>query len=197
VVALGLIAARALPQPAGRRTSLPTAPVAISLLMLSLPVRNALWLGQTGIIPVLLVLLGCFVVRGQRAGGALIGLAAALQPPVLLFAALLWFTERRRAAVSTGVTFAACTVLARAAMPHDSCTYWVHHMAGVGLGGRADALANQSPHGALLRLGLTGPLVVEAGFAPTYALSGPRAPAQTEKAVADTPRGAPVKAARG
>lgn len=157
VAALGLIAARALPQPADRRVSLLAAPVAISLLMLSLPVRNTLWLGQTSIIPVLLVLLGCFVVRGQRTGGALIGLAAALHPPVLLFAALLWFTDRRKAAVSTGVTFAVCTALAWAAMPRDSHTYWVHHVAGAGLGGRADDLANQSLHGALLRLGLTGP----------------------------------------
>jgi hypothetical protein len=45
-------------------------------------------------------------------------------------------------------------------MPHDSSTYWVHHLAGVGLGGEADALANQSLHGALLRLGLSGPLEI-------------------------------------
>ncbi|MEU0965135.1 bifunctional glycosyltransferase 87/phosphatase PAP2 family protein [Streptomyces sp. NPDC005917] len=157
VVALGLVAARALPQPVSRRTSLLAAPVAISLLMLSLPVRNTLWLGQTSIIPVLLVLLGCFAVRGERVGGLCIGLAAALQPAVLLFAPLLWFTGRRRAAAATGATFAACTALAWAAMPHDSYTYWVHHMAGVGLGGKADALANQSLHGALLRFGLSGP----------------------------------------
>ncbi|WP_316743012.1 bifunctional glycosyltransferase 87/phosphatase PAP2 family protein [Streptomyces sp. MK7] len=160
VVALGLIAARALPHPVGRRTSLLAAPVAISLLMVSLPVRNALWLGQTSIIPVLLVLLGCFVVRGQRTTGALIGVAAAIQPTMLLFAPLLWFTDRRKAAASTGAVFAACTALAWAALPHDSYTYWVHHMAGAGLGGRADALANQSLHGALLRLGLTGPLEI-------------------------------------
>ncbi|GAB2841626.1 bifunctional glycosyltransferase 87/phosphatase PAP2 family protein [Streptomyces deserti] len=160
VVALGLVAARALPQPIGRRTALLAAPVAISLLMLSLPVRNTLWLGQTSIIPVLLVLLGCFVAHGQRVSGLLIGVAAALQPTLLLFTPLLWFTGRRQAALSTGVTFAACTALAWAAMPHDSYTYWVHHMAGVGLGGRADDLANQSLHGALLRLGLTGPLEI-------------------------------------
>ncbi|GGT53474.1 bifunctional glycosyltransferase 87/phosphatase PAP2 family protein [Streptomyces coeruleorubidus] len=158
VVALGLIAARALPQPIGRRTALLAAPVAIGLLMLSLPVRNTLWLGQTSIIPVLLVLLGCFAAHGQRTSGLLIGVAAALQPTLLLFTPLLWFTGRRRAALSTGVTFAACTGLAWAAMPHDSHTYWVHHMAGVGLGGRADDLGNQSLHGALLRLGLNGPL---------------------------------------
>ncbi|MGW1545093.1 bifunctional glycosyltransferase 87/phosphatase PAP2 family protein [Streptomyces sp. NPDC002309] len=157
VVVLGLVAARALPRPVSRRTALVAAPVAICLLMLSLPVRNAFWLGQTSIIPVLLVLLGCFAVRGERAGGALIGVAAALQPTLLLFAPLLWFTGRRRAALSAGGTFAAGTALAWSAMPHDSYTYWVHHMAGVGLGGRADDLANQSLHGALLRLGLSGP----------------------------------------
>ncbi|WP_283969944.1 hypothetical protein [Streptomyces sp. 378] len=47
VVALGLTAARALPQPVSRRTALLAAPVATSLLMLSLPLRNTLWLGQT------------------------------------------------------------------------------------------------------------------------------------------------------
>lgn len=160
VVALGLVAARALPQPVSRRTALLAAPVAISLLMLSLPVRNTLYLGQTSIIPVLLVLLGCFAVRGERTSGLLIGVAAALQPTVLLFAPLLWFTGRRRAALSTGVTFAATTALAWAAMPHDSHTYWVHHLAGVGLGRPADDLANQSLHGALLRFGLTGPLEI-------------------------------------
>ncbi|WP_043373504.1 bifunctional glycosyltransferase 87/phosphatase PAP2 family protein [Streptomyces mutabilis] len=162
VVALGLVAARALPRPVGRRTALLAAPVAVSLLMLSLPVRNALWLGQTSILPVLLVLLGCFAVRGEhdRVGGVLIGVAAAFQPTVLLFVPLLWFTDRRRAAVSTGVTFLACTAVAWAAMAQDSYTYWVHHMAGVGLGGEADDLANQSLHGALLRLGLNGPLEI-------------------------------------
>ncbi|MFJ2817488.1 bifunctional glycosyltransferase 87/phosphatase PAP2 family protein [Streptomyces sp. NPDC091279] len=160
VVALGLVVARALPQPVSRRTSLLAAPVTISLLMLSLPVRNTLWLGQTSVIPVLLVLLACFVVRGRYAGGLLIGFAAALQPTVLLFAPLLWFTGRRRAAVTSGATFLACTLLAWAALPHDSYTYWVHHMAGTGLGGPADDLANQSLHGALLRLGLTGPLEI-------------------------------------
>ncbi|MFI6353514.1 bifunctional glycosyltransferase 87/phosphatase PAP2 family protein [Streptomyces sp. NPDC050743] len=160
VVALGLVAARALPRPVGRRTSLLAAPVAISLLMLSLPVRNALWLGQTSIMPVLLVLLGCFTVRSERESGLCIGLAAALQPTMLLFAPLLWFTGRRRATAATAGTFAACTALAWAALPHDSYTYWVHHMAGTGLGGKADALGNQSLHGALLRLGLTGPLEI-------------------------------------
>ncbi|WP_435859103.1 bifunctional glycosyltransferase 87/phosphatase PAP2 family protein [Streptomyces neyagawaensis] len=164
VVALGLVAARALPQPVTRRTTLLAAPVAVTLLMLSLPVRNTLYLGQTSIIPVLLVLAGCFAVRGERASGVCIGVAAAFQPAVLLFVPLLWFTGRRRAAASTGVTFTAATALAWAAMPHDSYAYWVHHLAGVGLGGRADDLANQSLHGALLRLGLEGPAEIAVFF---------------------------------
>ncbi|MFF6782741.1 phosphatase PAP2 family protein [Streptomyces sp. NPDC012510] len=160
VVALGLVAARALPQPVTRRTALLAAPVAVTLLMLSLPVRNTLYLGQTSILPVLLVLAGCFAVRGERWSGVCVGLAAAFQPTVLLFVPLLWFTGRKRAAASTGSTFAGATALAWAVMPHDSFTYWVHHLAGVGLGGPADDLANQSLHGALLRLGLEGPLEI-------------------------------------
>ncbi|MFE3098621.1 bifunctional glycosyltransferase 87/phosphatase PAP2 family protein [Streptomyces sp. NPDC059248] len=160
VVAIGLVVARALPGPVSRRTALLAAPVAISLLMLSLPVRNSFYLGQTSIIPVLLVLLGCFVARGERTSGILIGIAAALQPTVLLFAPLLWFTGRRRAAVSSAAAFAACTAVAWAAMAGDSWTYWVEHAAGAGLGGASDAVANQSLHGALLRLGLEGPLEI-------------------------------------
>ncbi|MFI1967952.1 hypothetical protein BLA24_21895 [Streptomyces cinnamoneus] len=162
VVAVALVAARALPGPLTRRAKLLAPPVAVILTVLSLPVRNTFTLGQTSIIPVLLVLLGCClpaIARGPgRASGILVGVAAALQPAVLLFAPLLWLTGRRRAAVTTGVTFAACTALAWAAMPDDSWTYWVHHLAGAGLGEKPDGLANQSLHGLLLRVGLRGPL---------------------------------------
>ncbi|MGX2997452.1 bifunctional glycosyltransferase 87/phosphatase PAP2 family protein [Streptomyces sp. JNUCC 64] len=158
VAALGLIVSRALPQPVSRRTALLAAPLAVCLLMLSLPVRNALYLGQTSVIPVLLVLLGCFAVRGERASGVLIGVGAAFQPTVLLFAPLLWLTGRRTAAVSAGATFAGATLLAWAAMPEDSWTYWVEEIMGAGLSVHPDDLANQSLHGALLRFGLSGPL---------------------------------------
>ncbi|GAA3370956.1 bifunctional glycosyltransferase 87/phosphatase PAP2 family protein [Streptomyces sannanensis] len=158
VAVLGLVAARALPGPVSRRRAVLGAPVAISLLMVSLPVRNTIHLGQTSIIPVLLVLLGCLVVRGERAAGALIGVGAALQPAVLLFAPLLWLTGRRSAALTAAGTFTGLSALAWAVMPHDSWTYWVHHVAGAGLGDRPDSLANQSLHGALLRFGVHGPL---------------------------------------
>ncbi|MFI6640010.1 bifunctional glycosyltransferase 87/phosphatase PAP2 family protein [Streptomyces sp. NPDC050504] len=160
VVALGLVVARSLPEPVTRRARLFAPPVAIILLLLSLPVRNAVHLGQTSIVPVLLVVLACLAVRGERTAGVLVGIAAALQPAVLLFAPLLWFTGRRRAAAGSVATFAAGTALAWAALPDDSRTYWIHHVAGAGLGGDADSPTNQSLHGMLLRFGLSGPLEV-------------------------------------
>ncbi|WP_229358659.1 bifunctional glycosyltransferase 87/phosphatase PAP2 family protein, partial [Streptomyces sp. UNOB3_S3] len=169
VVAVALVAVRALPggrtgdDAPRRRTTLLAAPVAVILTVLSLPVRNTFTLGQISVVPVLLVLLGCCPPRtargpGGRTTGVLAGLAAALQPALLLFAPLLWLTGRRRAALGTGATFAVCTALAWAALPDDSWTYWVHHIAGAGLGERPDALTNQSLHGLFLRLGARGPL---------------------------------------
>jgi len=176
VVVLGLTAARALPGPVSRRTALLAAPVALCLLTLSLPVRNTFTLGQTSIIPVLLVVLTVLPRTSGRQAGVLIGVAAALQPALLLFAVVMWLTGRRRGAALAGATFAACTVLAWAAMPRDSLTYWVHHLGGAGLGEPADSLANQSLHGLLLRIGLEGPveLALLAALAVAVAVVGLR-----------------------
>ncbi|MET9609173.1 bifunctional glycosyltransferase 87/phosphatase PAP2 family protein [Streptomyces sp. NPDC006512] len=157
VAAIGLVAARGLPDPVPRRTALLAAPLAVAVMMVSLPVREAASPGQTAVLPVLLVLLAVFRVPGDRPAGFLLGLAAALQPPLLVFAALLWLTGRRPSAQAAAVTFAGATALSWASLPRDSWTYWVEHVAGTGLGGAPDGLANQSLHGALLRLGLGGP----------------------------------------
>ncbi|MET9883443.1 bifunctional glycosyltransferase 87/phosphatase PAP2 family protein [Streptomyces sp. NPDC006430] len=157
VAAVGLVAARGLPDPVPRRTALLAAPALVGLMMVSLPVREAASPGQTAVLPVLLVLLAVFRVPGERPAGFLVGLAAALQPALLLFAPLLWLTGRRPTAKAAAVTFAGATALSWAALPRDAWAYWVHHLAGTGLGGAPDGLANQSVHGALLRLGLTGP----------------------------------------
>ncbi|MET7284774.1 bifunctional glycosyltransferase 87/phosphatase PAP2 family protein [Streptomyces sp. NPDC005573] len=161
VAALGLTAVRALPRPVGRRTALLAAPAAISLLLVSAPVRDTLWPGRTAvlpgllILPVLLVLLGCLTVRGERAGGLCVGAAAALQPALLLFVPLLWCTGRRRAALSAAASFAGCTALAWAAAPPGSAAHWPH-LAGAGLGGGGGT--GRFPLGALLpHAGLTGP----------------------------------------
>ncbi|RCG24244.1 DUF2029 domain-containing protein [Streptomyces diacarni] len=187
VAAVGVLAARALPGPVPRRAALCAVPAALSLLALSIPVRNTFHLGQTSVLPVLLVLAGWLLggargepeashgageasgarpaalsgtgraLLGARTGGALIGVACALQPATVLFLPLLWFTGRRQAAVTGTGTFLLCTLATWVVMPGDSMAYWIHHVAGAGLGGPADASANQSLHGALLRAGLHGP----------------------------------------
>jgi hypothetical protein len=159
VAAVGAVAVKALPGPVSRRTTLYGLPVALILLVVSVPVRSAFSAGQTSVLPVLLVLLGWLTQREgeRRGGGVLIGLAAALQPAVLLFAVLLWCTGRRAAAVTGAVTFAAGTAVAWAATPGDSWTYWVHHAAGACLAAPHGAAENQSLHGVLLRAGLHGP----------------------------------------
>ncbi|WP_327591686.1 glycosyltransferase family 87 protein [Streptomyces chartreusis] len=105
--------------------------------------RSALYGGHLSIALVGLVLLGCSSVRDQRVAGVLVGVAAALQPMALLFLPFLWRIGRRSAAASCAVTFALCTVLAAAALPHDTWTYWVHHPAGAALGPSQDIAANQ------------------------------------------------------
>ncbi|MFD7629868.1 bifunctional glycosyltransferase 87/phosphatase PAP2 family protein [Streptomyces sp. NPDC059851] len=166
VAAVGSVAVRGLPDPLPRRTVLLAAPALVGLMLVSLPVREAASPGQAAgvpgvpvmpVLPVLLVLLAVFRVPGERPSGFLVGLAAALQPALLLFVPLLWASGRRTAARAAAVTSAGATGLSWAALPGDSWTYWVHHLAGTGLGAAPDALANQSVHGALLRLGLTGP----------------------------------------
>ncbi len=157
LVALALVAARALPRPIGRRTALYAGPVAVALVTLSQPVREAPWLGPAGVLPVLLVLLGCLVVPGGWAGGVLVGSAAALQPAVLPFAALMWLTGRRRAATATCGTFAAATALAWAVNPTGSSAYWLGHPAG---SGTVAALADRSSYLASPWSGLSGPVEI-------------------------------------
>ena len=166
VAALGVVAARALPGPLPRRTAHFAVPLALILLAVSVPVRNTFHLGQTSVLPVLLALVGWLLqsrggaggVRGF--GGVLLGLAAALQPAVLLFVPVLWLTGRGRAALCAAGTFLGGTALAWAVLPAASWTYWVRHLAGTGLGDPADATGNQSLHGALLRAGLSGPVEI-------------------------------------
>ena len=178
VVVLGVVAARALPLPVAWRTGLPAAPVAVCLLLLSLPVRDTLHLGQTGVLPVLLVVLGCCTVRAARPAGALVGLAAVLEPAALFCLPLLWCTGRRRAARYGGVTFVAGTALGWVLSPDAALTFWAHRVAGLGPGPAPAGLADLSLYGALLRLGCTGPLlaVLYAALAVAVAAVGlPRA----------------------
>ncbi|ARQ72289.1 hypothetical protein CAG99_11360 [Streptomyces marincola] len=177
--ALALLAARALPA----RHRPWAAPAALCLLLVALPVRGPATAVTAGLLALVLALAGWLLTTRRApggaphagtfpvlaagtfpvlAGGALIGLAGALQPPLLLFAVLLLLTGRRRAAAVAGGAFAAATALAWTARAEESVTFWLRHLAGAGLGGSPDAQANQSLHGALLRLGASGPAEVAA-----------------------------------
>ncbi|EST37212.1 hypothetical protein N566_14255 [Streptomycetaceae bacterium MP113-05] len=168
VVAVAVLAVRALPDRTGRRrTGLLLIPAACSLVLVSTPVRHTLGTGQGSILPVLLVLLGWLTLGAgdrtgadRRAAGVLIGLAAAFQPAVLLFAPLLWLTGRRAAAGAVAGTFAACTAVAWGLMPTDSHAYWLQHVAGASLADSSATPVNQSLHGVLLRMGVHGPLEI-------------------------------------
>ncbi|WP_234347227.1 phosphatase PAP2 family protein [Streptomyces specialis] len=157
VAALAVVAARGLPAPVAARTAWLAAPGALCLLLVARPVRETLAAGHPGLLPVLLVLAGWLLVPGERRGGVVIGIGAAAQPVLLLFVPLLALTGRRRGAAGAAGAFAACTAVAWAALPGASGTYWWDHTAGAGLGAVPDAVTNQSLHGALLRLGLSGP----------------------------------------
>lgn len=167
--ALAVLVVRALPGTITSERTLLLLPLLAGVLLVSEPVRDAFDSGAPGVVPVLLALLG--FVYGTNpvwrsaspvvpVGGLLIGLAAALQPALLLFAPVLWLVGRRREAVVTTGGFLAGTLVAWAALPAASNDYWLHHFMGTGLGGAADEAANQSLHGLLLRLGLSGPLEI-------------------------------------
>nr|WP_264202893.1 phosphatase PAP2 family protein [Streptomyces bambusae] len=143
--AVGVLAARALPGPLSRRTALLAGPVAVALVLVSLPVRDAWATGAPGAVPVLLVLLGT-AARRAPAAGLLVGAGAAFQPSLLLFAVLLWATGRRSAARTGAAAFAGCTALGWGLLPGGGSAY-----------GLLPAPDGQSLYGALLRLGVDGP----------------------------------------
>ncbi|GCD98214.1 bifunctional glycosyltransferase 87/phosphatase PAP2 family protein [Embleya hyalina] len=160
VAAIAVVVAQAVPGLRTRRARLLATPLIITLLVVSLPVRGNLSLGQLSLLPVLLALPAMLRAAPGRVASIAMGVAAALHPAMLLFAVYLWLTGKQRAAANATATFLGCTAVAWVTMPHDSFTYWVHHVAGAGLGGDADALSNQSLHGLLLRVGLSGPLEI-------------------------------------
>ncbi|MGK5531589.1 phosphatase PAP2 family protein [Streptomyces sp. URMC 129] len=147
VAALGLAAARGLPAPVAARTAWLAPPGAVCLLLVARPVRETLAEGRPGLLPVLLVLAGWLLVSGERRGGVLIGVGAALQPVLLLFVPLLFLTGRRRGAAGAAGAFAGCAAVAWTALPGAYPAV---------AGAAPDGVDNQSLHGALLRLGLAG-----------------------------------------
>jgi alpha-1,2-mannosyltransferase len=120
------------------------------VLMLSAPVASDIRYGQVSLFLAAMIVLD--VRRPSRAQGVLIGLAAAIKLTPLIFIPMLWVTGRRAAAITATATFAACGLLAAAALPGDSWRFWTTEMFHVNRLGHITSAGNQSLNGALLRL---------------------------------------------
>ncbi|AEV83316.1 hypothetical protein ACWT_2294 [Actinoplanes sp. SE50] len=136
---------------AGRQRFLVVMLAAATMLLASAPVQSNLRFGQVSIFVVLLALVDALGLLPRRAGGVLIGVAAAIKLTPLLFVPYLWVVGRRRDAIRSGVAFAACAAAAFAVWPAVSGTFWTQAVFTTSRIGDLSSTGNQSLNGTLLR----------------------------------------------
>lgn len=99
--------------------------------------------------------------------GVLVGIAAAVKLVPLIFVPYLFLTRQTRAAWTSVVTFAGCSLLAAAFDPSNSWAYWTKYVVDAQRVGGVSYISNQSLRGALDRLThhyiTTGPITALAG----------------------------------
>lgn len=137
-----------------RRT--PVLPLAITVVVLSGPVSSNLVFGQVSLFIALLVLLDVRHFVPDRYQGIATGIAAAIKLTPLIFIPYLWLAGRRRAAVTSMITFVACGIAGWALHPTDSVRYWLVELWRFDRVAPAVDPGNQSMNGILARAGLTG-----------------------------------------
>ncbi len=123
-------------------------------LIISAPVQSNLRFGQVSIFIVVLALIDAMGLTPKRYRGVLIGFAAAIKLTPLLFVAYFLISRRYRDAARAVAAFTACGLVAFAALPTDSWTYWSQTMLTTSRIGDLASLGNQSVHGMLLRAGV-------------------------------------------
>ncbi|MDY7088408.1 MAG: glycosyltransferase 87 family protein [Actinomycetota bacterium] len=126
--------------------------VAALVLVVSAPVSSNLKYGQVSLFLAALCLADLLVLRRTEWNGVLIGFAAAVKLTPLIFVPLLWFSGRRRAAVTAAVTFVGCGLIGALALPGDSWRFWAGEIFHVSRLGYITGVGNQSLNGALMRL---------------------------------------------
>jgi len=89
-----------------------------------LPLRDEIKFGQVDELLVLMVAVDCLYFSRRRFGGALVGLASAIKLTPAVFIVYLFVTGRRRAAAVAAGVFTAATLVAAAALPDDSRSFW-------------------------------------------------------------------------
>ena len=135
----------------GRQRYLVVMLAAATMLLASAPVQSNLRFGQVSIFVVLLALVDALGLLPRRAGGVLIGVAAAIKLTPLLFVPYLWVVGRRRDAVRAGAAFVVCAVSALVAWPSASATFWTRAVFTTSRIGDLSSTGNQSLNGTLLR----------------------------------------------
>lgn len=84
--------------------------------------------------------------------GVLVGIAAAVKLVPLIFVPYLFLTRQTRAAWTSVVTFASCSLLAAAFDPSNSWSFWTKYVVDAQRVGGVSYISNQSLRGALDRL---------------------------------------------
>ncbi|WP_231104892.1 glycosyltransferase 87 family protein [Haloechinothrix halophila] len=133
----------------------PLVVVAITVAVLLLePVWRTVSLGQVNLILLALILVDVLVLtaRGNRAGGVLIGVAAAVKLTPLIFVPHLLFTGRWRDALRAVATFVALQAAMLALIPHDVVRYWTRAVSDPTRIGTIHWSDNQALNGLALRL---------------------------------------------
>jgi len=136
---------------AGRQRFLVVMLAAATVLLASAPVQSNLRFGQVSIFVVLLALVDALGLLPRRAGGLLIGVAAAIKLTPLLFVPYLWVVGRRRDAVRAGAAFVGCALVAWVVWPSASVTFWTRAVFTTSRIGDLSSTGNQSLNGTLLR----------------------------------------------
>jgi alpha-1,2-mannosyltransferase len=157
LTALAVHAATRLARPCGPRGSAAAWLAAAAALWIE-PISTTIGYGQVDLLIAVLVIADLAYLRGTRAAGIGIGLAAALKLTPLVFIPYLLFTGRGRAAARALGVVLLSILVAFVTLPRDAAAYWGgkfldfsrvtgghHHGAGSGA-------TNQSLRGAVLRL---------------------------------------------
>ena len=125
----------------------------LSLVLLGIePVWRTIFLGQINLVLMTLIVVDVLLLRGRRAGGVLIGVAAAVKLTPLIFVPHLLLTGRRTDALRAMVTFVALQGLLLVMIPHDFMQFWTHAVKDPARTGPIYWAGNQSLNGLVLRL---------------------------------------------
>jgi alpha-1,2-mannosyltransferase len=141
-------------QMVARETALP-APALAFVLVLSAPISSDFKYGQVSVFLAAMITADVLLLRGRRAHGVLIGVAAAIKLTPLIFIPMLWLAGRRRAAVTAAATFTTCGAIAAMALPGDSWRFWTTEILQVSRLGYITSVGNQSLNGVLMRFGIS------------------------------------------